>query len=1291
MRNFLSLVVLSLAAIALACSNPSSTEVEEDLTVAPETQDGSGTVDAVIFPEVVTKDLGSDFAVDFGRADKADAPQLNCQPGEGCFLDECTSNASCQSGWCVEHLGDGVCTKACQDECPAGWSCQQIAGTEPDVVFVCVSDHANLCKPCASNGDCGTVGKQDVCLDYGDEGSFCGGSCEDPDTGAELECPWGFSCQTTVTVDGSSLKQCVSDTGSCPCAEKSISLGLSTPCTAHSDQGVCAGHRICTDEGLSDCNAKVPAKEECNGLDDNCNGLVDEATCDDGIQCTVDSCDPESGCLHDSLDNGECTDGNPCTVADHCVAGECVGSSVLCDDSNSCTDDSCSEEGGCLFFANQDDCDDQDPCTVGDHCKDSECAGTDIDCGCTVDQDCAPLDNDDVCDGVLLCDTSSLPYECAIDPESLVECPAPEGADAVCLKSVCDAQSGECSTEPDHEGGACDDGDGCTIGEICTDGACGGGAPLNCNDGNSCTDDLCEPATGCQYVPNDDGCQDGSICTVGDICSEGECLAGKALECDDDNPCTDDTCNPESGCVHTPNQGECTDYNPCTSGDHCEAGKCVPTQMLDCDDGNLCTDDTCDAQLGCMHQQNEDPCDDGNECTTKDLCNKGWCLGAQVACDDENICTNDSCDPATGCQHENNQILCSDGSVCTLGDQCQDGACVGEELDCDDENLCTDDTCSAEFGCLHKLNSVACDDGDICTENDHCQGGQCGGGGAVACDDGIDCTADQCQALGGCTSVPDHAACDDFELCTDDSCDPDIGCIHSLNQAPCEDGNPCTEGDACNGGICVGGQVAACDDDNVCTSDTCDDQAGCAYTPAEGDCDGGTCVAGECVPDCVPDCAGKECGSDGCDDVCGTCDDGFNCSAGKCVEAGNEECDDGNDILWDGCTEGKITEYRVNTFTPGDQTYPDVAGLTNGRHVIVWQSYDQDGHSWGVYGQLYDSDGSALGSEFQSNTTTQSYQSGPDVASLGDGKFAVAWQSPNQEGDNSYHAYSQRYHADGSKDGAETRLDKELGKIADKPTIGGRADGSLLAAWGQYGDGSAIGVFRRAFDGNGSALTGDVLVNTYTSNNQDSPDIVGHPGGYVVVWQSNGQDGSGYGVYGQRLNAVGAKVGSEIKVHTYTQSHQRYPRVGAYADGGFVAVWASSNEDASGTGVYCQRFQPDGTKINNPFRVNTYIVSDQESPDVSAWSDGRFVVVWYSYNQDGENSGIFGQRYNSDGTPAGKEFQVNSYTAYYQRYPAVSTVPGAGFVVTWNSQAQDGSVSGVFAQRYDAAGNKLYH
>ena len=1352
----------ALALVSSACGGGNSVTKDDATTSTDATVDSVATIDVVLLPEATGEPVGKDIGIDFGEPDAVpDVPQLGCQPGEGCFLDKCASNATCQSGWCVEHLGDGVCTKACQDECPAGWTCQQVAGTEPDVVFICVSDFANLCKPCASNADCGTVGKQDVCLDYGDEGSFCGGTCV-----ADDDCPWGFSCGTTVTVDGSELEQCVSDTGSCPCSDKSVSLGLATPCTIENEFGACPGHRICTEDGLADCDAVVPATEECNGLDDDCNGLFDETTCDDDFDCTADSCEPDEGCVHEFLENGECADGNPCTVADHCVAGECTGSPVPCNDDNPCTDNSCDETGGCIFTANQNDCDDEIPCTIGDHCKDAECVGAPVECGCQNDEDCAPLENGDICDGTLYCDTSSLPFECTVVPDSAIECPEPGGPHASCLLAACDPLTGECSQVPDNEGLACSDGDMCTIGEICQEGECAGGDPLNCNDGNVCTDDLCDDQDGCQHAPDDKGCQDGSICTVNDTCSEGECLPGQPLACDDSNACTDDSCAPNIGCVYETNEAQCNDANPCTTGDHCDAGKCVPAVMLDCDDGNPCTDDSCEADKGCVHSLNQNPCDDGNACTADDQCSSGWCSGQFLACDDGNVCTDDSCDQELGCQNLANDKPCTDATVCTVGDHCEDGECVSTgELDCDDDNLCTDDACNEDLGCVHKNNNAPCNDGDDCTQDDQCQDGGCAGGDAVTCNDDVDCTVDQCVSPGGCQSVPSDVACDDDDLCTDDSCDLDNGCIHSLNQAPCDDGNPCTDGDLCAAGICEGGELTECDDgnvctegtcqgnqgcvyapvagdcdddnpcttndscqlgactgaplpcddgvacttdectaeagcvstadddlcddDNVCTTNSCDPDAGCGATPAEGACDGGQCADGECIPDCVPACAGKKCGDDGCDGTCGTCDDGFNCSGGSCVEVGNNECNDGNDIWWDGCTNGEITEYQVNTFTPGDQHYPDVAGLTNGKYAIVWASYDQDGSKYGIYGQLYDTDGSAFGDEFQINQYTSEEQTRPKVSALDDGAFVVVWDTINQDG-NGWGTVGRRYKADGSADGSEFIMNATTNSSQYMASVAGQTDGTFMAGWQSYHDGSGYGVYQRLFNASNAPQYGDSKVNSYISSDQLELDLTAHPAGFVAIWQSYYQDDNNNGIYGQRFALDGSEMGGEFKVHTYTPHAQERPSVAAFDDGGFVAVWDSHNEDGSSWGVYCQRFAANGSKVKTPFRVNTYIESTQYYSDVATWSDGRFVVVWAS-NQDGDGYGIFGQRYNLDGTPAGNEFQINVYTKYTQYYPAVATIPGEGFVVTWYSQAQDDSVSGVFAQRYDAAGNKLYH
>src|SRR6185369_9909132 len=95
-----------------------------------------------------------------------------------------------------------------------------------------------------------------------------------------------------------------------------------------------------------------------------------------------------------------------------------------------------------------------------------------------------------------------------------------------------------------------------------------------------------------------------------------------------------------------------------------------------CDDANPCTNDSCDVIEGCINNPNALPCDDGSVCTTGDSCGLGGvCSGTPVNCNDSNPCTDDACAPLTGCSHVNNTISCNDGNICTTGDHCVGGTC----------------------------------------------------------------------------------------------------------------------------------------------------------------------------------------------------------------------------------------------------------------------------------------------------------------------------------------------------------------------------------------------------------------------------------------------------------------------------------------------------------------------------------------------------------------------------------------------------------------------------------------
>jgi hypothetical protein len=412
---------------------------------------------------------------------------------------------------------------------------------------------------------------------------------------------------------------------------------------------------------------------------------------------------------------------------------------------------------------------------------------------------------------------------------------------------------------------------------------------------------VCDPVcTG--KVCGNDGCGGScGTCGTNTACdANGACKC--TLNCDDGNACTDDSCD-ASGCTHTGNTAACS-TGKCSTGDKCVAKSCVAGPAISCNDNSACTNDSCDLAKGCQN--------------------------VAVNCDDGNPCTNDSCVTATGCQHVNNTATCTDGNACTQNDVCNGGACKGgAALNCDDGLVCTTDACNPSSGCTHSNNTVACSDNNACTQNDTCGAGSCKAGSQLVCNDNNPCTDDACDNLKGCTINANTAtcsdnnactngdvcsagkcqpgnviACDDGQVCTTDGCDAQKGCTFTANSVTCDDGNVCSTGDTCQGGKCAGTAGINCDDGNPCTDDPCDGKGGCA---TKNKADGSTCDDGDaCTTTGL--CTGGKCG--GFQGV--NCDDGLPCTLDSCDKTSgckhsnsSAPCDDGNPCTaGDACSNG---------------------------------------------------------------------------------------------------------------------------------------------------------------------------------------------------------------------------------------------------------------------------------------------------------------------------------------------------------------------------------------------------
>ncbi len=225
-------------------------------------------------------------------------------------------------------------------------------------------------------------------------------------------------------------------------------------------------------------------------------------------------------------------------------------------------------------------------------------------------------------------------------------------------------------------------------------------------------------------------------------------------------------------------------------------------------------------------------------------------------------------------------------------------------------------------------------------------------------------------------------------------------------------------------------------------------------------------------------------------------------------------------------------------------------------------------------------------------------------------------------------------------------------------------------------------------------------VNTVTTNYQTEPSVAADDNGnFVVVWQSyrsSGTDTSGWSIQGQRYASDGSALGAEFQVNTYTTDGQFRPSVAAAANGDFVVVWdslGSPGTDTSQASIQGQRYASDGSAQGTQFQVNSYTTDSQLSPSVAAAANGDFVVAWDSVGSSGTDTSqtsIQGQRYASDGSAQGAEFQVNTYTTSYQTDAAVAAADGGDFVVVWvsgGSSGTDTSQASIEGQRYASDGS----
>lgn len=377
-------------------------------------------------------------------------------------------------------------------------------------------------------------------------------------------------------------------------------------------------------------------------------------------------------------------------------------------------------------------------------------------------------------------------------------------------------------------------------------------------------------------------------------------------------------------------------------------------------------------------------------------------------------------------------------------------------------------------------------------------------------------------------------------------------------------------------------------------------------------------------------------------------------------------------------------EFQVNAHTSNKQENPAIALDAEGNFVVVWNSYLQDGSSNGIFGRRFDSNCKPLCEEFQINTTTTGNQREPSVAMNADGKFVVAWYGPGEDNED---IFARSFGANAQPLSGELRVNTYTSDKQLYPSVAMSNDGSFVIVWESMNipEQGKKGVCGQLYNSTGSSIGPEFVINEEASDSRYPAVAMDGDGNFAVVCM---QDKSSNSIIARLYNADGTAKTVPFEVSTIRISSITEPSIAMNKDGNFVVAWDGDPKLAGQDDIHARCYNADGTAMGEQFIVNTTLIGPQQNPQAAINERGRFIIVWDSkIDPDINERDIFAQRYSSAGGRLGNEFQVNTYMTDDQKRPAAAITENDKFVMAWQSYGQDGSDYGVFGQAGQMVGS----
>ncbi len=310
-------------------------------------------------------------------------------------------------------------------------------------------------------------------------------------------------------------------------------------------------------------------------------------------------------------------------------------------------------------------------------------------------------------------------------------------------------------------------------------------------------------------------------------------------------------------------------------------------------------------------------------------------------------------------------------------------------------------------------------------------------------------------------------------------------------------------------------------------------------------------------------------------------------------------------------------DVQVNQYFSGQQQFARVAMDDAGRFVVTWTSDNQDSSNRGVYARRFDTDGTALGSEFLVNVTTAGVQTNSVIAmNATTGDFAIAWQGSGVADTSG--VFMRRFAADGTAlDGSELRPSGTDQGSEVNPAIAMDRQGRVVLVWEVNND-----IFFQRFDAAGLVQGGRVQADGASADAEGPAVTVDGSGNFTIAYRDRG---SSPGVYVRGFTAQGANQRALFQV---AADGATSPSLDATAGGGFVVTWQTPTTTFD---VMARAFPATGAP-GSAFQANSFTSGAQQYASVAARTEDYFVVVWSGKNAAGKD-GVAARLYAASATP----------------------------------------------------------